>query len=273
MITLMTDKGEEHTLIPTIFPDGTSQVWKLPEHVLKSSHVQVVWNFEAEREIMDLLSLRALMPICTMELNIPYLPYARQDKYIGNSATFNLRVFAEILNSMRLSKVTAVDVHNPIVTAELIDRFENIEVGHIHARLFQKLLPEYLVFPDRGAYDRYEYSGKFTWNLVCDKVRDPLTGQILSHACPLNPSSVAGTQFLILDDLCDGGATFLSVARSIRAEVPGAKIALFVTHGIFSKGREALLIPGGVDEIYTTNSLLKNKDGYDVKVRRFPDIA
>lgn len=47
---------------PTIFPDGTSQVWKLPEGLLSNNYVAITWYFEAERELLDVFSIRALFP-------------------------------------------------------------------------------------------------------------------------------------------------------------------------------------------------------------------
>jgi len=54
---------------------------------------------------------------------------------------------------------------------------------------------------------------------------------------------------MIVDDICDGGATFILLAKELYAA--GAKeVNLFVTHGIFSKG----LIPlyeAGIKRIFT----------------------
>lgn len=41
-----------------------------------------------------------------------------------------------------------------------------------------------------------------------------------------------GDDILIVDDICDGGATFLKIAK----ELPNTNLYLYVTHGIFSKG-------------------------------------
>jgi ribose-phosphate pyrophosphokinase len=68
---------------------------------------------------------------------------------------------------------------------------------------------------------------------------------------------------LIVDDICDGGATFIRAARALRAIEPDVEVGLCVTHGIFSKGRQHLL-DNGIDKIYTTNSLLKNDGNYEV---------
>ena len=135
MIKIKTDNAE-YVVTPTIFPDGTSQVWKLPEDVFRSSHMLVTWNFESEREVIDLLSLRKLLPnpAYTLSLHVPYLPYGRQDKAVSNWATFNIRVLADLINSMDFYRVTSVDVHNPEETAVFINRFKNIKVTEAEER-------------------------------------------------------------------------------------------------------------------------------------------
>ena len=57
----------------------------------------------------------------------------------------------------------------------------------------------------------------------------------------------------IIDDICDGGRTFIALAEEIRKRNVG-KINLIVSHGILSYGEEPLRA-GGIDHIYTTDSV------------------
>jgi ribose-phosphate pyrophosphokinase len=57
---------------------------------------------------------------------------------------------------------------------------------------------------------------------------------------------------LVVDDLCDGGATFLALADALADVVADA--GLYVSHGVFSKGLDALL--GRYGRIITTDSIL-----------------
>jgi ribose-phosphate pyrophosphokinase len=60
---------------------------------------------------------------------------------------------------------------------------------------------------------------------------------------------------VIVDDICDGGRTFLEIAKTIRSErnISILKIYLVVTHGIFSAGFDEL--KKHFDGIYCTNSV------------------
>jgi ribose-phosphate pyrophosphokinase len=58
--------------------------------------------------------------------------------------------------------------------------------------------------------------------------------------------------YVIIDDICDGGRTFVELAKAIKDGRPTAKIYLVVTHGIFSAGYDQL--GEYFEKIYTTNS-------------------
>ncbi len=67
------------------------------------------------------------------------------------------------------------------------------------------------------------------------------------------------TDYVIVDDICDGGATFIEIAKKIKAADPFARIYLIVTHGIFSKHTRELA--EYFENIYTTNSI---RNQYDI---------
>lgn len=57
---------------------------------------------------------------------------------------------------------------------------------------------------------------------------------------------------LIVDDLCDGGATFIAEGEYLKKFLPNKKLKLFVYHGLFTQGVHNLL--NYFDEIICTNS-------------------
>jgi ribose-phosphate pyrophosphokinase len=59
---------------------------------------------------------------------------------------------------------------------------------------------------------------------------------------------------IIVDDICDGGRTFIELAKVLKSNKV-KNITLFVTHGIFSKGVDALF-ENGIDNIITTDTRL-----------------
>lgn len=258
--TLDLIENVEHIVIPTIFPDGTSQVWKLPDGIINSLNTKVTWNFENEAELMHLASLKELLKGHS-HLHVPYLPYARQDKSVNNNKTFNLYTFSKFLNSLGFDIVTAVDVHNPEYCNEDINHFRNIKIDNFIQKSLEFTQTDGIIFPDYGANKRYKTDLK---SITCEKARDSLSGEIMGHKLEIVEFDLnKAKRVLIVDDICDGGATFISVAKMLKKINPELFIDLFVTHGIFSKGKQ-ILHDAGIDNIFTTNSLLKNKDGFKV---------
>ena len=235
-----------HKITPTIFPDKTSQVWKIPDLVNKC---KIIWEFEEEREIIDLLSLYKLLGSMGKEIviHIPYLPYGRQDKEIDNYETFNLKVFEDIISLMDC-KIWTLDCHGKPPRG--VSNFNPI--GHIHAAV-KEADADIIIYPDQGAYNRYhEFMGRFPYTF-CEKTRDPMTGEI--NGLIVRKSSFTGYHRpIIVDDICDGGRTFIEVAKQVAPICPD--LHLYVTHGIFSKGL-APLREAGIKRIFTHKGEVK----------------
>jgi len=69
-----------------------------------------------------------------------------------------------------------------------------------------------------------------------------------------------------VDDICDGGGTFLGLATALKEKNAG-KLSLIVSHGIFSKGFEEL--NKSFDTVFTTNSF---RDIEEEKVVQLPCV-
>lgn len=255
---------------PTLFPDGTSQVWQLDLASFAAAPVNIVWQFECEAELIwvnQLISLLTASNIQIAELFIPYLPYARQDKAISNSSTFAKQVFLSMLFTNQVSKVTTLDVHSRD------DVVASYSPAAYIAQAIAAFKPTVLVFPDASAYKRYApiININSFEVIVLDKVRNQATGQI--SALTLDASNTSASlvvaskahryNMLIIDDICDGGATFINAAMYLHTHYQ-CQVALYVTHGIFSKGYEKM-ISAGISAFFTTQSLIKNVTGFALK--------
>jgi ribose-phosphate pyrophosphokinase len=83
------------------------------------------------------------------------------------------------------------------------------------------------------------------------------SGKIIRTEVPGLDNTPGQRNFVICDDICDGGRTFIEIAKAIRdirpKEIFNDKIYLCVTHGIFSAGFEEL--EKYFTAILTTNSV------------------
>ena len=238
-----------YRITPTIFPDKTSQVWHIPENYFLSYN-EIHWEFENEGEFITLLQLVALLysKNTAYSLFMPYLPYGRQDKEISNETTFALHPFLTILNNSHFTKVTTIDAHNKQIF-ESFTGFESLSPKPYIVEAIKKCAPDMLVYPDNGASIRYSRMLDHIPALVMEKIRDPETGHISKIAPVSDLYPEGGRNFLIVDDICDGGMTFIMIAKLLR-EIGGAShVHLYTTHGIYSKGI-SVLKDAGIERIF-----------------------
>lgn len=100
-----------------------------------------------------------------------------------------------------------------------------------------------VIAPDKGAVERAtQYRDYFCPGapvIECTKTRDPHTGRLGNYYMPVLPRS---GRYIVVDDICDGGGTFNLLADAWAKDPYAARstLELFVSHGIFSRGLEAL---------------------------------
>lgn len=237
--------------------------FKLQEEFLdysKVDRVVITHRVNSSDDLMKILmavdALR-LEGIRRFDLIMPYIPYARQDRKCDTGEAFSLKVFTKIINSVGFESVLVLDSHSDVAPA-LLDNCINLD-NHRYVMLaamaIKAINPKdlLLVSPDTGANKKINKvfdTVKYFFNTVkCDKVRDMTNGNILG--VEVMKDDLLGLDCLIVDDICDGGRTFIEISKALKAKNAG-KVSLFVTHGIFSAGFDEL--EKHLDKIYTTNS-------------------
>ncbi len=235
-----------HEIKHFTFPGGECQV------ALDDIEIHNVTEIEAflytSNEIMQLLltvdALRRVNSETKINLTLPYLPYARQDRVCNYGEALSIKVMADLINTLKANQVYLFDPHSEVAEA-LIDNVIVTPQEDIAIRLKNFIYEENLVLisPDAGAEKKtYRLAKKLHKTkipvdvITASKKRDTQTGNITETNLYGN---VKGRNVIIIDDICDGGRTFIELAKTLKEE--GAEdIYLYVTHGIFSKGIEAL---------------------------------
>ncbi len=193
-----------------------------------------------------------------VELYVPYFLGGRSDRKFSVGGTNYLKnVICPIINSQGFSKVYVVDPHSDVLEACLnnFNKFTNNSiVEYALDKLNGRSAQTMLVSPDAGALKKiYDIAKDFNIKNVvtASKVRDIESGNIIRTTLPtMDLRDIE--QIIIIDDICDGGRTFIELANAIK-EITEIPIYLVVTHGIFSGGFEKL--SDVLDGIFCTNSV------------------
>ena len=256
------------------YSDGSVNV-TYPPSCLYNLNTNYLINIDAR--IKDSIGLLALIYLLdhlnnsveysnfTVHCSLDYFPNSRQDRTVNTGAIvqpFTLKTFCKILNSFPNVVYFVSDPHSNVIETLL----NKVVVDSLYSlvSVFCKdnynILKDidYLISPDQGAYKKVKAIGE-RYNipvLVADKVRNPETKEI---KLSLNTAiDLTGKKILILDDICDGGRTFLAVAEVLKKQYNAKTVDLYITHGLFPFGYEHL--KQHINQIYTYNCWLKPED-------------
>jgi ribose-phosphate pyrophosphokinase len=236
------------------------EVWHNPPAMLLVRQ-QSMTAFLAAMFLVDAWRERGHAPPA---LFLPQVPGARQDR-LNDSGDylFTAKSIAQMINARQFPRVTVFDPHSEVI-AGLIERCHVL-----HADFFVGAWDGWpnqykgIISPDAGAEKRASRMAKtnglplfHAW-----KSRDVTTGTISGFGVqPLEPG-----HYLVVDDLCDAGGTFIGLAGEL-AKL-GCTADLYVSHGLFTKGVQPLL--DCYKRVITTDSTIGDKgDAYVITVCR-----
>lgn len=266
--TLYTSKGKID-IMKLVFSDGAIRYRLSKNTGLDRVSLIVSEKIDINTVPMKLALLHSLLEhlgVKTCRLLFRYLPYARADRRFGEDESFGLQAFGKLIDPFY--EIAAYDIHNFENTEKLLGPIDDIKMNSFigsacfHLDSFHR--KSLLISPDKGAKEKVKSASEyFELEVVyAEKVRDTKTGQITDTILS-ETDKVRNRDCLIADDICDGGGTFIPLAKKLKDA--GAKtVTLYVTHGIFSKGLETLkehidyLAPFQIIGNYVTMQDVKN---------------
>jgi ribose-phosphate pyrophosphokinase len=197
-----------------------------------------------------------------VSLMLPYLPHARADRVFETGNAHPLSMFLEWLKKCDFDKIFIDDIHNSEYISDCYHELpiEETKQFDIALPIVNKIKPDYILAPDKGSVYKAGKLSLLSLNiplLTADKIRDISTGKILS--IKLNKLPKPNSTVFIVDDILDGGGTFIPLAKELKSH--GCKVILFVTHLIGSKGLDILK---DIDKIYTRNHIGKYVSSKDL---------
>lgn len=258
------------------FPDGQQQVvvnsrdcysaeWPSIVMSAKDTVVQIKARLNSFRDLeLIICATKSLRNLGVKEIHLytPYFLGARSDrKFEEGSNNYLKDIICPIINSLNFESVTVLDPHSDVLEACLnnFNKDSNIKlIVHSLGKIYKDLnLNQFiLVSPDAGANKKiYKLAKQIGYEgdiITCSKERNT-SGELVETTVPIRQRH-QGKDIIIIDDICDGGATFINIAKSIKEDkfFKDCKIYLIVTHGIFSKSY--LPLAQYFDGIFCTNS-------------------
>ena len=243
------------------FPDGQQSLDIIDVDKINSSTVKIYTRIRSFRDLELIICANRILRnngVHAVVLYVPFFLGARSDrKFKEGGVNYIKEVIAPIINSQNFDTVLTLDPHSDVLEA-CLNNFEKISNSIIVKSALQDINKEdvILISPDGGALKKiYDIAEEFDIPnvITASKHRDIKTGNITSTEVPLSDTRYyKDSKFVIVDDICDGGRTFVELAKAIKVKVPDAKIYLVVTHGLFTSGFGEL--NEQFEKIYTTNS-------------------
>lgn len=247
------------------FSDGASsaKIGGLPQDGC-SGEVSITVNptTPADRVLLEIMAVTdaymssGVTPTSTT-LTLFYLPYGRADRQFEHGNGEPLRLFVMLLGLLKLDKIVVYDPHNVKALNKCFKQYSphtqlfiiSQSVVFKNSNLIRTNEEVVIVAPDKGAKEKALAIASMYINatiIYTNKTRDVSTGKITSIKVD-HEGLVTGKRCVIVDDICDGGGTFLPIADQLK-EAGAGTVELYVTHGIFSKGLN--IFRGKYDKIH-----------------------
>lgn len=237
------EDGDDYTL--TTYSDN--QIDLIIPHVIPGAYYTIVSRCSSYSDLITIVSANQILKdagVQNVDLLCPYVLGGRSDAKFKTNQSFGLKIVTNIINSCNFDTVIVLDPHSAVTPALINNcRVTTVEDWFDFTRLPKDAV---LVSPDAGAYKKMvAISEKHNMQLVAsNKVRGADNAPKITFV-----GNVKDKECYIVDDICDGGRTFITLARALK-DLGARTVGLIVTHGIFSYG----LPLSNVDKIFTTNS-------------------
>ena len=246
----------------TVFADG--EIIVQSNDTVRNKHTFVVASTSSpvNDNIMELLLFvdslkRASAETITVVLT--YYGYARQDRKASGRQPIGAKLIADLLETAGVTKVIAVDLHNPSIQGFFNIPLDDLRGQYVIAEQIKKAGKFTVVSPDHGGTVRARVLAELispnVQIAIVDKRRTgPNQSEILGIL-----GNVSGKNVVIIDDMIDTGGTIIKAAEALK-EQGAKKIIIAATHGLFSRGFASFEDNEAIDQVIITDSISSVND-------------
>ncbi|MCC7572610.1 MAG: ribose-phosphate diphosphokinase [Candidatus Methanofastidiosum sp.] len=237
------------------FPDGEGYV-RFDEKVKDIKEILIVQSlyYPQDEHIMQLFFMIDALKDLNIKINllIPYMAYARQDKRFKDWESVSGISLAKMIDRFELESKYTVDIHDIKITKAMGG--ENLSAMPLIAEYLMdlKLNEPVVISPDKGSVERAK--------IVADQMEaefDHLEKTRLSgDTVEIRPKEIntRGRDVAIVDDIISTGGTMAKACEVLKREGT-LKVLSGATHLLMISNAEERLKNAGIDGIFGSDSI------------------
>jgi len=241
-----------------VFPDDESYM-KFPEEISEDDLIVIQSCFpKQDKRLMELLFILDTAKefgVKNLNVVIPYLPYARQDKRFRAGEVVSNRSIGNLLYTIGTDLLLTVDAHQEESLKEFKMRSLSISAMPLLAEHLKSmtLSDPCIIAPDKGAANHAETISSIlkTNCTFFEKQRDRITGKVETSKKDLD---FHGKDIVIIDDMISTGGTIANVSK-IAKNCGAEKIVAACTHALLVGNAEEKMRDSGITDIITTDTV------------------
>lgn len=241
------------------FPDGEIYV-RIAEEI-ENEAVTLIQSTPTDSDLVALLQLiDACEGAASVNVVIPYMGYARQDKKFKSGEPISARAIARCINADR---VFTVNIHEESVLDYFPCPAEDLDAAKLLGKHIGELglKDPIVVAPDAGAQAlASNVSGDL--GFACDYLQKTrLSGDTVE--IKTKNVDVEGRHLVLVDDMIATGGTMAESIRMLRGQ-GAADVYLSCVHPVLTRNAVVRLFNAGVKDIIATDTLEKSESQVSV---------
>lgn len=243
--------GSLRVTIPKEVLGGSHLAIDLAQEIRISAYLQSMDDVMVVAQLVDIIRRHTrVAPQLTLQITSPI--YSRYDRVMFDERNdgFGAQTFVRFIKATGVDTVELYDPHSDMI-GKLFELHGLKVKSASQGKILRSTLgiTDYIrIYPDKGSLNKRESHPAYA-PVIFDKIRNSETGKITGIECLEGQGFLRTEQdapFLIIDDICEGGGTFLGVAKEFwKLSNPANELQLQVTHGLFTNNAIVRLFQEG----------------------------
>jgi len=237
------------------FPDGEGYV-RFDEKVKSIKEILVVQSlyYPQDEHIMQLFFMIDALKDLNIKINllIPYMAYARQDKRFKDWESVSGISLAKMIDRLDIESKYTVDIHDMKVTKAM--KGENLSAMPLIADYLSNLnlIEPVIISPDKGSVERAKIVAEQMEAEFDHLEKTRLSGDTVE----IRPKEIntKGRDVAIVDDIISTGGTMAKACEVLKREGT-LKVLSGATHLLMISNAEERLKKAGIDKIFGSDSI------------------